>query len=44
VADFRVSGPTKALLSDTNDPNGIRLELIELTPDSLHKKAEESWK
>ena len=42
--DFRVSGPTKALLSNVTDPNGIRLELIELTPDSLHKKAEESWK
>jgi catechol 2,3-dioxygenase-like lactoylglutathione lyase family enzyme len=44
VDDFRVSGPTKALLSNIMDPNGIRLELIELTPDSLHKKAEESWK
>jgi len=44
VQDFRVSGPTKALLSNITDPNGIRLELIELTPDSLHKKAEESWK
>ena len=44
VEDFRVSGPTKALLSNILDPNGIRLELIELTPDSLHKKAEDSWK
>jgi catechol 2,3-dioxygenase-like lactoylglutathione lyase family enzyme len=44
VEDFRVSGPTKALLSNILDPNGIRMELIELTPDSLHKKAEESWK
>ena len=44
VEDFRVSGPTRALLSNVTDPNGIRLELIELTPDSLHKKAEESWK
>jgi len=42
--DFRVSGPTKALLSNIRDPNDIRMELIELTPDSLHKKAEESWK
>jgi lactoylglutathione lyase len=42
--DAHVSGPTKALLSNIMDPNGIRLELIELTPDSLHKKAEESWK
>lgn len=42
--DMRVSAPTKALLSNVMDPNGIRLELIELTPDSLHRKAEESWK
>lgn len=44
VEDMRVSGPTKALLSNVVDPSGIRLELIELTPDSLHKKAEDSWK
>jgi catechol 2,3-dioxygenase-like lactoylglutathione lyase family enzyme len=44
LEDFRVSGPTKALLSNITDPSGIRLELIELTPDSLHKKAEDSWK
>ncbi len=44
VQDARLSGPTKALLSNITDPNGIRLELVELTPDSLHKKAEESWK
>ena len=44
VGDARVSGPTKALLSNIIDPNGIRLELIELTPESLHKKAEEAWK
>ena len=44
VQDVRLSGPTKALLSNIMDPNGIRMELIELTPDSLHKKAEESWK
>jgi lactoylglutathione lyase len=44
VEDSHVSGPTKALLSNVTDPNGIRLELIELTPDSLHRKAEESWK
>jgi len=44
VEDMRVSGPTKALLSNVLDPSGIRAELIELTPDSLHKKAEDSWK
>ena len=44
VEDMRVSGPTKALLSNIYDPDHIRMELIELTPDSLHKKAEDSWK
>ncbi len=44
LGDAHLSGPTKALLSNIMDPNGIRLELIELTPESLHKKAEESWK
>jgi 4-hydroxyphenylpyruvate dioxygenase-like putative hemolysin len=44
VEDMRVSGPTKALLSNIYDPDKIRMELIELTPDSLHKKAEDSWK
>ena len=44
VEDMRVSGPTKANLSNIYDPDKIRMELIELTPDSLHKKAEDSWK
>jgi catechol 2,3-dioxygenase-like lactoylglutathione lyase family enzyme len=42
--DMRVSGPTKADLSNIYGPDKIRLELLELTPDSLHKKAEDSWK
>jgi predicted enzyme related to lactoylglutathione lyase len=44
VQDARLSGPTKAMLSNINDPNGIRTELIELTPDSLHKQAVDRWK
>lgn len=44
VEDVRVSGPTKANLSNIYGPDRIRLEIIELTPDSLHKKAEDSWK
>jgi len=43
VPDSRVS-VTKAVLSNVMAPNNIRLELIELTPDSLHQKAENSWK
>jgi lactoylglutathione lyase len=44
IQDVRVSGPTKALLSNISDPNGIRSELIELTPDSLHKQAVDRWR
>jgi catechol 2,3-dioxygenase-like lactoylglutathione lyase family enzyme len=44
VQDVRLSAQTKALLSNINDPNGIRSELIELTPDSLHRQAVNRWK
>jgi catechol 2,3-dioxygenase-like lactoylglutathione lyase family enzyme len=44
VQDVRLSAQTKALLSNINDPNGIRSELIELTPDSLHQQAVDRWK
>jgi catechol 2,3-dioxygenase-like lactoylglutathione lyase family enzyme len=44
IQDARVSGNTKALLSNINDPNGIRSELIELTPDSLHQQAVDRWR
>ena len=44
IQDARPSASTKALLSNINDPNGIRSELIELTPDSLHKQAVDRWK
>src|ERR1700674_863406 len=37
VTDARVSAQTKALLSNVTDPNGIRLELVEVTPESLHR-------
>lgn len=38
------SGFSKAILSNVTDPNGVRIELAELTPDSLQRKAAESWK
>ena len=44
VQDARPSAATKALLSNINDPNCIRSELIELTPDSLHQQAVDRWK
>jgi len=35
---------TKAVLSNVTDPNGNRMELVEITPDSLHRKAMDRWK
>ena len=41
--DVTVSG-TKAILSNITDPNGIRMELSELPPDSLHRQAMNRWR
>jgi catechol 2,3-dioxygenase-like lactoylglutathione lyase family enzyme len=43
VGDTTVSG-TKAILSNIVDPNGIRMELAELPPASLHRQAMERWR
>ena len=43
VSEIRTS-PTKAILSNITDPNGIRIELAELPPESLHRQAMERWK
>ena len=43
VSDTRVS-PTKAILANVTDPNGIRIELAELPADSEHRKAMDRWK
>jgi len=43
VAEIRVSG-TKAILSNITDPNGVRMELLELPPESEHRKAMERWR
>ena len=42
VGETRVSG-TNAILSNIIDPNGIRMELAELPPESLHRQAMERW-
>lgn len=42
VSDTRV-GSTKAILSNISDPNGIRIELLELPPESLTGQAIERW-
>lgn len=38
------TGTTKAPIANVIDPNGIRLELVELTPESAQRKAVDSWK
>lgn len=43
VTETRVS-PTKAILANITDQNGIRIELAELPPESLHRQAMERWK
>jgi catechol 2,3-dioxygenase-like lactoylglutathione lyase family enzyme len=43
VGPTTVSG-TKAVLSNVADPNGIRMELAELPPESLHRQAMERWR
>jgi catechol 2,3-dioxygenase-like lactoylglutathione lyase family enzyme len=43
VGDTVISG-TKAILSNIIDPNGVRTELAELPPESLHRQAMERWR
>ena len=43
VTESRVS-PTKAILSNITDLNGIRIELAELPPESSHRQAMDRWK
>ena len=38
------TSPTKALLSNITDLNGLRIELAELPPASLHFQAMDRWK
>jgi len=43
VADPR-TGATKTSITGAMDPNGVRLELLDFLPDSLPRKAIDSWK
>ena len=43
VGETNVSG-TKAILNNIVDPNGIRMELAELPPESLHRQAMNRWR
>ncbi len=44
VTEPGITQPSNVKSANVFDPNGIRLELNELLPDSLTKKAMESWK
>ncbi len=39
-----VNSATKAVLNNIIDPNGVRMELLELPPDSLHRQAMDRWR
>ena len=43
VSEIRTSA-TKAILANITDPNGVRIELAELPPESSHRQAMERWK
>jgi len=43
VEDVHLGG-TKAVISNTLDPNGVRLELLAYPPESLQRKAMNAWK
>src|SRR5262245_43106044 len=43
VGEIRTS-VTKAILSNILAPTGIRIELAEMPPDSLHRQAMDRWK
>jgi catechol 2,3-dioxygenase-like lactoylglutathione lyase family enzyme len=43
IAEIRTSD-TKAILNNITDPNGIRIELAELPPESMHRQAMNRWK
>ena len=44
VTDAAVSAGTKAVLANITDPYMGRIELVEITPDSAHRKAIDAWK
>ena len=44
VTDAAVSAGTKASLANITDPYMGRIELVEITPESAHRKAIDGWK
>jgi hypothetical protein len=37
------TGSTKTSITNATDPDGVRLELLDFLPDSLPRKAMDSW-
>jgi catechol 2,3-dioxygenase-like lactoylglutathione lyase family enzyme len=44
VSDATLSAGTKAVLANITDPYMGRIELVEITPESAHRKAINAWK
>lgn len=44
VSDATLSAGTKAVLANVTDPYMGRIELVEITPESAHRKAINAWK
>ena len=44
VPDTRFAANTNVTLTNVTDPQGIRVEFLQLHPDSLQRKAIEAWK
>lgn len=38
------TGSTKTSITNVTDPDGVRLEMLDFLPDSLPRKAMDSWK
>jgi lactoylglutathione lyase len=44
VQEPRLATNTNATLTNVADPDGVRIEFLQLNPDSLQRKAIDSWK
>ena len=44
VTDPRLAENTGATLANVTDPEGLRVEFLQLNPDSLQRKAIDTWK
>ena|SRR5471032_2282446 len=44
IGEINRGSDTKAILNNITDPNGLRIELAELPPNSMHRQAMDRWK